>query len=112
MLDWSNFSKLNSVHFNDSQTALAPIELFRILLDEELLPWEEVFRIVKDSCTFTQHSIHSARDYWPCNILQKVLPRHLDLIFKINFFLIQEFEHKVDKNTLREISLVEEGPVK
>jgi len=50
---WSDFSNFNSIHVNDSSTALAPIELFRILIDEELLPWDEAFRIVLDCTTFT-----------------------------------------------------------
>lgn len=76
------------------------------------MPWEEVYRIVIDSCTFTQHSIHSARDKWPCKLFEKVLPRHLELIYKINFFFIQEFINKVDSYTLSNISLVEESPIK
>jgi glycogen phosphorylase len=68
-VNWNDFSKFNAIHVNDSSTALAPIEFFRILIDEELLPWDEAFRIVFDSTTFTQHSLHMARDKWPCDLL-------------------------------------------
>ena len=109
---WNDFSRFNSIHVNDSSTALAPIELFRILIDEELLPWEEAFRIVFDSTTFTQHSLHMAKDKWPCELLERVLPRHLELIFKINFFMLQDFKDRVDFHTLSKLSLVEEYPIK
>jgi len=54
------------LHINDSQTALAPVELLRILLDEEKLPWDEAWRIVYDSTVYTRHTIHGAREKWPC----------------------------------------------
>ena len=67
--NWNIFSQRNVIHVNDSQTVLAPVELLRILIDEEGLPWNEAFSIVYDSTVFTRHSIHGARDKWPCTLL-------------------------------------------
>lgn len=111
--DWIAFPEVNAIHLNDTQTALAPIELLRILLDVENLQWDEAWYIVRHACTFTSHSIHGARDKWPCDLLNKILPRHLDLIFKINYGLIEELKLKgCDSHTLSEVSLVEEWPKK
>jgi starch phosphorylase len=99
-IDWNTFSNTNAIHVNDSQTAMAPIELFRILIDEQMLSWDEAFRIVFDSTTFTHHSLHFARDKWPCDLLARILPRHLELIYKINYYMMQDFKNKVDLHTL------------
>lgn len=68
--DWTQFSDRNVLHVNDSQTALAPVELLRILVDEELLPWDEAFRIVLDTTVCTRHSVHGATDTWPVAMLE------------------------------------------
>ena len=77
-----------------------------------MLPWDEAFRIVFDSTTFTQHSLHTARDKWPCDLLQQLLPRHLEIIYKINYFQLQNLKDHVDSHSLSQISLVEEFPIK
>jgi starch phosphorylase len=74
------------IHVNDTVTALAPIELLRILVDEEGLSWEGAFRIVYESCVFTKHSMHAEQDLWSCQLLQQVIPRHLDIIYKVNYY--------------------------
>ena len=53
-----------------------------------------------------------ALDKWPCDLLARILPRHLELIYKINFFMLQDLKDKVDFHTLSKLSLVEEYPVK
>jgi len=87
--DWNNFADENIIHINDSQPALATIELLRILLDEERLPWEEAWHLTFHSCTYTNHSLMTAAsEEWPVWLLKKILPRHLELIHKVNFFFI------------------------
>ncbi len=100
------------MHLNDSQTALASIELLRLLLDIELLPWDEAYRIVIDTTVCTRHSDHSAMDTWPVSLLEKLLPRHLDLIYKVNFFMIEGMKQHYDTNALREVSMVVESAPK
>jgi starch phosphorylase len=110
--DWTQFSERNVIHVNDSQTALAPVELLRILLDEVLLPWDEAYRIVLDTTVCTRHSVHGAEDTWPVDMLKVLLPRHLELIYMINFYLIESLKPHLDASLLQEISIVVEGPPK
>ena len=99
--DWDRFPDLNAIHINDTQPALAPIELLRILVDEEGLMWDEAMHIVFHSTSFTTHSIHGAKDKWPCKLLERILPRHLELIYLINFHFIEQLKTKgVDVHVL------------
>ena len=83
--DWNLFMEENKIMINDTQPALAIVELFRILIDEELLPWEEAWAIVSHSVHFTSHSHQSeAAQIWPVSLIEKVLPRHLELIYLMN----------------------------
>lgn len=96
---------------NDTQPALAAVELLRILIDEEMLVWDEAWRIVFDSCTFTNHSLRvGASESWPIELLEKTLPRHLELIYLINFYFIEHLkELKVDEHKICLLSLIDES---
>jgi glycogen phosphorylase len=55
--DWTSFLDLNSIHINDTQTAFVAIELFRIFLDEEDLPWPEAWYLVRHTISYSVHSM-------------------------------------------------------
>lgn len=110
-IDWSKFATENQIVINDTQPALASVELLRILLDEEMLVWDEAWRIVLEATTFTSHSMHArASEHWSVELLEKILPRHLDLIYLINFYLIEHLkEIGVDEHKIANLSLVDES---
>ena len=95
---------------NDTQPALTAVELLRILIDEEMLVWDEAWRIVFDTFTFTNHSLRAkAAESWPIEMLEKILPRHLTLIYDINFYFLEHLrELKVDEHKIAALSLIDE----
>ena len=59
-IDWSQFAEMTKLFINDTQPGLAPIELLRILIDEEQLPWDEAWRLVFDASKFVLNSTQKA----------------------------------------------------
>lgn len=97
--------KYISIHMNDTQPCLMTIELLRILLDDEKMEFEEAFSIVKQVFSFTCHSIMAITfEMWPVHYFEKFLPRHLDLIYKVNDYILKTAQDQLKS----EISVVEE----
>lgn len=83
--DFSRFAEKNAIQLNDTPSALVIPELMRLLVDIEKLPWEEAFRITHDSCSVTIHSASpEILEKWPISIVEKLLPRHVEIIYRIN----------------------------
>ncbi len=111
---WSDFSDKVAIQLNDTHPALAVVELLRILHDENELPWDEAWAIVTKTMAYTNHTLlPEALEKWSVPLFQKVLPRHLQLIFEINKRLIETIEaaYPGDSEKKRSMSLIEEGGV-
>ena len=111
-LPWKEFPKYNCVQLNDTHPALATIELLRILMDEYLLEYIEAFTIVKKTFNYTNHTVlPEALEKWDINIFKKILPRHLELIYLINYHFMESCKKKFnnDGDKLSRLSLIEES---
>jgi starch phosphorylase len=111
---WSDFSEKVAIQLNDTHPALAVVELLRILHDENSMPWNEAWDIVTKTMAYTNHTLlPEALEKWSVPLFQKVLPRHLQLIFEINKRLIETIEaaYPGDSEKKRSMSLIEEGGV-
>ena len=114
-LPWKDFSKYNCIQLNDTHPALAIIELLRILMDEYFLEYNEAFKIVKKSFNYTNHTVlPEALEKWGADIFKKILPRHMELIFLVNFMFLEEIKIKYPNNNekLSIFSLIEESTPK
>jgi starch phosphorylase len=110
--DWNDFPRKVTVQLNDTHPAIAVVELQRLLHDVYGLPWKKAWEIVTATFAYTNHTLlPEALEKWSVGLFQKVLPRHLQIIFEINKFFLQEVEAvwPGDIEKVRRLSLIEEG---
>lgn len=109
--DFSTFPDKVALQLNDTHPALAIPELQRILVDVENLEWSKAWDIVVRACAYTNHTLlPEALERWPVDLLHKLLPRHLEIIYEINSRHLSEVSKKWpgDMDRLRRMSIVEE----
>lgn len=100
-----------AIQLNDTHPSLAIPELMRILLDVEHLQWDEAFDITVRSCAYTNHTVlPEALERWPVSLLQSILPRHLEIIYHMNFLWLEKVKAKYpgDMDRMKRMSCVEE----
>src|SRR5271167_3671672 len=101
-----------AIQMNDTHHSLAVAELMRILLDEDELPWEKAWDITQRTLAYTNHTLlPEALEKWSVPLLEKVLPRHMLIIFNINHELLRHMQQYsfLDDEKLRRMSIIEEG---
>ena len=109
---WDNFADKVTVQLNDTHPAVAVVELLRILYDEENFEWERAWAIVNATFAYTNHTLlPEALERWGVPLFERVLPRHLQLIFEINerLMLTIEAQWPGDIEKKRVCSLIEEN---
>ena len=99
-----------SIHLNDTHPVLAIPELMRLLLDVHKLPWDYAWRLCQRVFSYTNHTLmHEALETWPVGMLERILPRHLQIIYDINAqFLTGLAQAGVNAGMLQKVSLVDE----
>ncbi|MEZ5852422.1 MAG: glycogen/starch/alpha-glucan phosphorylase [Hyphomicrobiaceae bacterium] len=100
-----------AIQLNDTHPAITIVELVRILVDEHHIPLAEAFELTKASCSYTNHTLlPEALESWPVHLFERLLPRHMQLVYAINAGVIaagQALKHD-DFDLLSAISLIEE----
>ncbi|MCA2998643.1 MAG: glycogen/starch/alpha-glucan phosphorylase [Rhodocyclaceae bacterium] len=107
----SDFAKANVIHLNDTHPALAPVELVRLLLDEYGFAWDDAWQVVGNAVSYTNHTLMpEALETWPVQLFQRLLPRHLEIIYDINDHFLAAVRAKFpgDESMVRRVSLIEE----
>ncbi|KAF7704722.1 hypothetical protein HF521_021794 [Silurus meridionalis] len=110
-----NFPDKVAIQLNDTHPALAIPELMRILLDVEKLNWDKSWEITTKTCAYTNHTVlPEALERWPVYMFEKLLPRHLQIIYEINQRHLNRISalYPGDSDRLRRMSLIEEGDPK
>ncbi len=101
-----------AVQLNDTHPAIAVAELMRLLLDEEGLPWDQAWEICTRTFAYTNHTVlPEALETWPVDLIGRLLPRHLEIIYEINQRFLQEVaaRHPGDGERLTRMSIIAEG---
>ena len=99
------------LHLNDTHPSLAPVELMRLLLDEHDLGWDRAWRIVQGATAYTNHTLMpEALETWPVDLLERWLPRHMQIVFDINHHFLAELRERFgdDEAMIRRLSLIDE----
>ncbi|MGL1902774.1 MAG: glycogen/starch/alpha-glucan phosphorylase [Fibrobacterales bacterium] len=113
--DFSKFHEKVAIQLNDTHPAVSIPELMRILLDEEGLNWDEAWKVCQATFAYTNHTLMpEALEKWPVFLFEKILPRHLQIIYEINYHFLRDvsFKWPGDTDRLARMSIVEEGDTK
>jgi len=111
---WSELPDKVAVQMNDTHPTLAVLEMMRLLIDIQFLGWDEAWDLTKRTCNYTNHTVMpEALEKWPVEMIEKYLPRHLQIIGEINRrFLEKIIATKGDGPWVWELSLFQEEPFK
>ena len=101
-----------SIHLNDTHPALAIPELMRLLIDEHRLPWDQAWAMCTRIFSYTNHTLMAeALETWSVDLMGRLLPRHLRIIFDINARFLASVHARFpdDPGLLGRVSLIDEG---
>ncbi|MCL2897788.1 glycogen phosphorylase [Brenneria tiliae] len=108
---YDNLAEKFAIHLNDTHPVLAIPELMRLLIDEHKFKWQAAWEVVTKVFSYTNHTLmQEALETWPVDMLGKILPRHLQLIFDINEHFLEYVQEQFpgDNELLARVSIIEE----
>jgi glycogen phosphorylase len=106
------FHEKFAIQLNDTHPAIAIAELMRLLIDEQVMPWDQAWDITTRAMAYTNHTLMpEALECWPLDLFRRVLPRHLEIIYEINARFLDQVRIRFlgDEARLARLSLIDEG---
>jgi starch phosphorylase len=101
-----------AIQLNDTHPAVAIPELMRLLVDEHGLSWQQSWQITQGVFSYTNHTLlPEALESWPVAMFERLLPRHLEIIYLVNrdFLRAVASIHPDDPERLRTMSIIDDG---
>ncbi|MDP4638704.1 MAG: glycogen/starch/alpha-glucan phosphorylase, partial [Verrucomicrobiales bacterium] len=113
---WDNLPDKAAIQLNDTHPSIAVAELMRLLVDDENVEWDKAWGICQKTFAYTNHTLlPEALEKWSVPLFERVLPRHLQIIYEINRRFLDEHVAKKwpgDNSKLAAMSIIEEGSPK
>jgi glycogen phosphorylase len=111
---WSELPDKVAVQMNDTHPTLAVLEMMRLLIDVQALGWDEAWDLTKRTCNYTNHTVMpEALEKWHVEMLEELLPRHLQIVGEINRRFLEEVRKMYgDGEIVGHLSLFQEQPFK
>jgi glycogen phosphorylase len=100
-----------AVQLNDTHPAIAVAELMRLLVDEYCLDWNQAWEITRKTLAYTNHTLlPEALERWPLPLFAEVLPRHLEIIYELNYRFLDavRLQYPMDESMVQRVSLIDE----
>jgi starch phosphorylase len=110
--DFRAFPQKVAIQLNDTHPAIGVAELMRVLVDEKRLAWDEAWSITQATFGYTNHTLLAeAMEKWPVALFERLLPRHLEIIYEVNqrFMRQVQIRYPFDNGRMARMSLIEEG---
>ncbi len=110
--NFTDFAEKTCFQLNDTHPSIAIAELMRLLLDEHKLSWDDAWAITQKTMAYTNHTLlPEALEKWSVPLMQRLLPRLMEIIFEINAHFLAEvaIHWPNDVARLRRMSIIEEG---
>ena len=106
-----DLSQAIAIQLNDTHPAMTVVELMRLLVDVYDMPWPMAWKITCETCSYTNHTLlPEALETWPISFFERLLPRHLQIVYQINrdFLEIVSARYPNDLDRRRRMSLIHE----
>ncbi len=107
----TEFPKHWTVQLNDTHPAIAVAELMRLLIDQYQIGWDKSWNITTSSVAYTNHTLlPEALEKWDLGLFNDLLPRHLEIIYEINWRFLQQLRLRYpgDDKILQKLSIIDE----
>ncbi len=106
-----DLSQAIAIQLNDTHPAMTVVELMRLLVDVYDMPWPMAWKITCETCSYTNHTLlPEALETWPISFFERLLPRHLQIVYQINrdFLELVSARYPNDPDRRRRMSLIHE----
>ena len=110
--DWNEFPEKAVIQLNDTHPVVAIPELIRLLVDEYRLEWDQAWDITTRTFAFTNHTLlPEALEKWPVDLFNRLLPRHMEIIYEINHRFLGQVKVRFpgDDKRVARMSIIQEG---
>jgi starch phosphorylase len=110
--DYDQLPEKVAIQLNDTHPSIAIVELMRILVDIRYLDWDRAWSITSRTFAYTNHTLMpEALETWPVDLMQHILPRHMQIIYEINHRFLKEImrAYPGDHDLLKRVSVIDDS---